>query len=502
MRGIAWRVIHFAAVKLTFLLCVGCAALFGVHGVSWGYGVVPMGSVPTTVFRCSSNSAGNFPATYDGITPTGACDWMLDTYQQRGPIPEGQKYCPDVGGPIDNGGNISRSVGACNSSQCAINVTYTSLCASYASGSSVDMRSFQSTTQNKAKCTDNSTGSTSCTCNNGFRAEGSVNPTCVPYACNAVGSYSTQSTPDVQVFTADTHQCVGGCQVVANRIEVGPDGKMWASWPFVGLGAQLFCGGVNIPATQKPPTELERTTGTGTGAPAPLPCKLGEATGTVNGTLVCVKSVAGVTSKDSVGSDGAVTKEVTTCTNGQCTTARVNPDGTTGGAIIGKSGVEAPGSSGGGAGVGTDPMKPFCTDNPTSIICKTSMISGTCEAVACDGDAVQCAMAREQAKRNCELMDKATPLSTIGIAATVAGLKPSDHPGAPGNVASVGLPALSDVPLFGSSGGCPADVTVRLGAQTVVIPFSAMCSSLAMIGLALKGLAYFAAVFIIFRRGS
>lgn len=341
----------------------------------------------------------------------------------------------------------------------------------------------------------------SCICNYGRKPDGTQ---CSPAACGAVGTYSSSTQADFQVFTADTRQCQGGCSVAVSKVSVGPDGKMWAQWPYLSLGdtPSAWCGG--LPAANGVPSPVDLS-GTTIGEQAPIPCKAGTSPGTVNGAAVCVASSSTITSKDRVDPAGAITQELTKCANGACSTTTKNADGSSGGTVVGMSGVLLPGAAGAGGvagAAGTDPMKPFCTENPTSIICKTSAISGTCEAVACDGDAVQCAIAREQAKRNCELMDKVTPLSTIGTEATAAGDRPSTHPGAAANVQALGLPALSDAPLFGSAGGCPADVSIPLGARSVVIPFSSMCASLAMIGLALKGLAYFAAAFIVFRRGS
>jgi hypothetical protein len=56
----------------------------------------------------------------------------------------------------------------------------------------------------------------------------------------------------------------------------------------------------------------------------------------------------------------------------------------------------------------------FCKSNPTSIVCKNSTFGGSCGAFSCDGDAVQCAIAKEEYKRNCTLYDTPTPLSDLG----------------------------------------------------------------------------------------
>jgi len=58
---------------------------------------------------------------------------------------------------------------------------------------------------------------------------------------------------------------------------------------------------------------------------------------------------------------------------------------------------------------------------------------------------------------------------------------------------------LSEVPLFGSSGGCPSDVSVNVGGTSYTIAFSAMCGQLQVLGVALMGFAYLIAGFIVFR---
>lgn len=338
-----------------------------------------------------------------------------------------------------------------------------------------------------------------CICNLGGKP--GVGGVCGGYTCGAAGTYTSATSPDVKVTTADTQQCVGGCVRVARSVTASPDGQLWAQWPFTSTGASAYCGGLAAENAVPLPKDV---TGKTTGIEAPLPCEPGTYAGTVNGTSVCVKSLGPVTTSidSTTGQSGVSTRDVTTCVSGQCTTVKVDEKGVDiGGAVIGKSGTQLPGSPGGtGSGAPVEQEK-FCAENPNSIICKTSSFSGTCDAVACDGDAVQCAMAREQAKRMCELIDKVTPLATIGIDATVAGDVPTGHPGALANVTSIGVPALSDTPIFGSSNACPSDVTLALRFGTVTIPFSSMCTSLGLLGMALKGIAYLTAAMIIFRRG-
>lgn len=55
----------------------------------------------------------------------------------------------------------------------------------------------------------------------------------------------------------------------------------------------------------------------------------------------------------------------------------------------------------------------FCKENPSATICKQTSWAGSCPAFSCDGDAVMCAIAQEQHKRDCELDAAAQPTSGL-----------------------------------------------------------------------------------------
>lgn len=216
-------------------------------------------------------------------------------------------------------------------------------------------------TQTTYQCPANSLeAGTGCICNLGYKVSGS---SCVPYACHPAGSYDAVTRPDVEVTTRDTHQCVGGCQVIATGVNPSPDGKLWAHWPYYYLGADKMCGGGTATAPLGDPLKPEDSTGSSTGEEAPLPCEAGQYSGQVNGVDKCIDAVGGdtVTSKDVVNPDGTIDRATTRCVSGGCvtTTERINADGTKtpGSTTIGGSDVDAPGegdgdgsSSGGGGG--------------------------------------------------------------------------------------------------------------------------------------------------------
>jgi hypothetical protein len=111
-------------------------------------------------------------------------------------------------------------------------------------------------------------------------------------------------------------------------------------------------------------------------------------------------------------------------------------------------------------------------------------------------------MARDQHERSCDMFVRETPRSEDGEAAMSAGILPEDHPRSSVEEVALDLEGtINDAPLFGSSGGCPSDVSVPLGASTFVLPFSALCSQLQVLGYAVMALAYLAAAFIVFGGG-
>ena len=152
------------------------------------------------------------------------------------------------------------------------------------------------------------------------------------------------------------------------------------------------------------------TNGTGASEPvkdAPIKCSAGMCSGTVNGVEICVKcaqtdnATAGTIS--TTNSDGSKTEVTTTssvtCDNNSCTTTN-NYTTTTTPAGGGTPTTQTKSDS------STESKDSYCAKNPTAAECKEnkSSFAGSCDAAfACEGDAVQCAMAKEQHKRNCEI---------------------------------------------------------------------------------------------------
>lgn len=285
--------------------------------------------------------------------------------------------------------------------------------------------------------------------------------------------------------------CQQGCLYIADQFAYDKESGYSVGWGRLnGLGATCTTGQESAgdnPPDNKPPNK----------------CDPGKCTGTINGVAVCVKCGNGgsvdqkseTTTKDPDGEGGepgettsTKTDTKTTCDDGKCqtttTTTTTNGDGTT------KTETKTEDQS----------QDEFCAKNPDHALCKEeeSKFEGGCQSgFRCEGDAVQCAMAREQHQRMCQLLDTETDLSTLGKrvgsgedAADVraqlgTGVAPVDVSG-----------QLASATPLGPNSGCPADVSV--GNWT--IPFSRMCPHLNTLGNALIGLSWLVAALIVFRR--
>lgn len=237
-------------------------------------------------------------------------------------------------------------------------------------------------------------------------------------------------------------------------------------------------------------------------------CPTGQCPGTVNGQFMCVpckgkessdssssenttQTPNGASAPSSSSSESSSGSKSTECEGGVCVTKEkvvvVNPDGST---------TEKEKET-------TESISDFCAKNPKAAICKAvedGRWGGSCSGgFQCSGDAVQCAQAQAAWKSACaaDVSGMSDQINT-GSAAMAAGA--ASGLGIPGGSDVFDLGSrLSEVPLFGSSGGCPSDVSVNVGGTSYTIAFSAMCGQLQVLGVALMGFAYLIAGFIVFR---
>lgn len=307
-----------------------------------------------------------------------------------------------------------------------------------------------------------------CECSLGMKP-GADGKSCAAYQCGAPGSYTAQTTPDVEVGGVGP-LCSGGCEYQPNTVKAGTDGKLWATWPFRSTGKT--CGG-NPLSADNPVKSGDDTKGE-----APVKCGANQCPGSVNGASVCVPckntsssgpstAASGVQPSDTPSTDPSKViknqETKTECTGTVCTTTTYykNADGQ----VIGESKKE-------------ESQKSFCDENPRSPMCKEGAFGGACGAFTCDGDGVQCAMALEVHKRNCQLFDTPSELSSIGESVMNGQAVPAGHPGGKPSVLS--LDALFKPQAV--TAGCLPDKVVPLMGKQLVLPWSRICDPLKWMG--------------------
>lgn len=235
------------------------------------------------------------------------------------------------------------------------------------------------------------------------------------------------------------------------------------------------------------------------GQPAPTPCKAGYAPGSVNGVTACYPA----------GSDG---KPVTTPSTGSTTTS---VDGNTPTSTGITSSTECAlgrcttttsttttvnGTSSTTTSTKTESQGDYCKENPRSMQCVTSSWGGSCSAsFTCDGDAVMCAISKEQHIRNCKLFDdvSSTEAQLYGSEKGKTGSQTSSLPGSQSIAISSGSFDTSDA--IGGGTGCIADKSVTVAGSVISIPFSTVCGHLAMLGNILLAVSFLLAGRIVVR---
>jgi hypothetical protein len=114
-------------------------------------------------------------------------------------------------------------------------------------------------------------------------------------------------------------------------------------------------------------------------------------------------------------------------------------------------------------------------------MCGESAFGGSCEAnFTCDGDAIFCAIALEQHRRDCTLFEDETPLSELGNQ-VVSGEDPLEESlPKPDDPEVVELPQLDDTEIFAAS--CIADIETSVLGQPIHIDTDQFCEVAAMLG--------------------
>jgi hypothetical protein len=178
--------------------------------------------------------------------------------------------------------------------------------------------------------------------------------------------------------------------------------------------------------------------------------------------------------------DGSVTTKTTTTTTGTDGTVTTKTDVTTGNNAAGGAGAASP-----------DPSKDdLCVQHPELNVCKNSTVDGSCESTSCTGDAIQCAILRDQSKRNCD--DKAAEDAVKGGAEyglgnsvlngndPAAGTLPTVN-----NAPTVTMPSSLDSSGWLGGGSCFPDKQFSVQGHAITISFTSACQPLLVFRYAL-----------------
>lgn len=128
-----------------------------------------------------------------------------------------------------------------------------------------------------------------------------------------------------------------------------------------------------------------------------------------------------------------------------------------------------------------------------------SVFGGSCIAgFVCEGDAVQCAIAREQHRRNCVLFNDPSDESRLYDAEKVKDPRRDVTNDLPGNeTVDLSTRLRTDDVLGGGGGACIPDLNVTVWGQGVTLPISGICPYLGYLGYVLVAVASLAAARIV-----
>lgn len=308
------------------------------------------------------------------------------------------------------------------------------------------------------------------------RVNGKCKDSGCPKAGTLAGEYMVSST-------TPTAMCEGGCTVsIASFLTAYQGGKAVS---VVGIG--YYTGGVCTAPPTSPDPDGGGGGGTGGGTGG-----TGGGTGGTGGTGGSGGGTGGGT-----GGSGNNDTPPEKCPNGDCTGTGGDgppgedppsdgecPPGTykSGGKCYPNSPPDQPPNNDGACPPGYakvgDKCVPYKPDEDEED--KPSTFGGACGGFVCEGDAIQCAIAREQHQRACKLFDDESAESKLyNDNKGKEGKQTNDLPGND-TVSLLGRINMND--LFGGGGQCTNDVTVVVMGQSITLPFTKICPAIAVIG--------------------
>lgn len=143
----------------------------------------------------------------------------------------------------------------------------------------------------------------------------------------------------------------------------------------------------------------------------------------------------------------------------------------------------------------------FCKENPTVAFCKNGKWGGGCDAFTCEGDAVQCAIAREIHQRNCDAT-KSNAYTDMTDAAQAGTDNASTYIQTQKDAAALDVNARFSQSLDASpiAASCPASRSVALpGGNSLEISFEKPCEIAGWLGHFVQAFAYLFAALIVLR---
>ncbi len=318
-------------------------------------------------------------------------------------------------------------------------------------------------------------------------------PECTPGCNGACGSYKTFKYLQSQA-------CIDSC---IYKLGAGLEVALATGESSAGHDVRENTGQSCTAATETPTT--------------PTPCpececqKQGKSWGTVNGLVVC-HSPGTPGSKPVTKQDPPQTKTetpaptpenpnpepVTTETPSPIITITPNPAG--GSPDITETTTNPDGST----SSTTQSQESYCQKNPTASVCKQAdedkkkgSWSGSCGAFQCEGDAVNCAIARKIHQDRCDDLDELkqfAPAAEEGRRIlmgeedeSVTGFLNRDAE----HTRTINLAnEIKESGDYQFAAQCFSDVQINIGSQSITVPFSRLCSYFEMIGYILLAASY------------
>jgi len=305
-------------------------------------------------------------------------------------------------------------------------------------------------------------------------------PTCTNGGSVSSGTYDMGTSPAVKSST-----CSGGCEATYSGGGISQRALVNGQYHYYSTGSYSQTG--------QSCTGSDTTPTAASSPPSPT-CGSGQVLGEFNGKQICLASGTDPVNPNT-GSPNTNPSNPTTTTNPPTsngdgttteTTVSTSPNGTT--TSTTKTCVTATGVCTTTTDTtGDDPLTDFCKDNPKSKICtdEQSDASGSCSGasanVVCDGDAILCAIFRQQMIQDCILNATNDESALYGAVKAGTDSGTTNNPAASGNRESHDISTSINV-SHQFTPTCVSDLTITVLGRDMTLPFSHVCPYLEIMG--------------------